>query len=108
MKKIAAVAVAFLILLLCSCTQWEDASYVAYECPEELRLMNTDTMDSCGDILETLGLSKEDALRALSDGRMFFTSFFPQTDGEGNGKACVCRTAGGDCHRQYSGTDAEG
>ncbi len=84
MKKIAAVAVAFLILLLCSCTQWEDASYVAYECPEELRLMNTDTMDSCGDILETLGLSKEDALRALSDGRMFFTSFFPQTDGEGN------------------------
>lgn len=84
LKKIIAVICAISVLMLCSCdTQWENAKHVEYGCPEGLRMLTADTLDENADVLETIGLTKEGALNALSDGRLFFTSFLPYTTEEG-------------------------
>ena len=75
-KKIIAFICALSVLMLCSCgVQWENARYVEFGNPEELRMLTAENLDENADVLEAIGLSEQAALDALSGGRLFFTSF---------------------------------
>lgn len=84
LKKILfVVTLCFTLVLLCSCTgNWDEAAYLAYECPDPLRLVTAETISdgTVTDVLEDVGLTEEDALSALKDGQVLFTSFLPATD----------------------------
>lgn len=81
-KILLAVTVCLTLGLLASCTDWEEAAYLTYDCPAPLRLVTSETISdgSVEDVLEAVGLSEEDALSALKDGQVLFTSFLPNAD----------------------------
>lgn len=83
LRKILLAALGCLTLgLLTSCTDWEEAAFLTYTCPESLRLVTTETISdgSVQDVLDAMELSEEDALSVLKDGQVLFTSFLPSTD----------------------------
>ncbi len=74
---------ALTVLSLCSCGEnWDDANYITYTCPAPLRLVTTQTIQDglVTDVLEAVELTEQDALNALKDGRVLFTSFLPNED----------------------------
>jgi len=81
-RLLAAFGCAALLLSLCSCTDWEEGSYVAYICPDGLELITAERIENgeCAAILEAIGKSEDEAISTLSERRLFFSAFMPRTE----------------------------
>ena len=80
MKRFIAVIIVIVSLLAlssCSSTDWSNAKHIEYTCPDSMRLLTTETVDSCADILDYLGADREEVLKSMSQNTMLFSSFLP-------------------------------